>query len=85
MQSEFIKMTHMHKAVPCLDYLLQGGVRDAIAGEAKVGHGSVELSEERAKGPIFSSSVGQDVGDLLTDAFQEDCLRDVFLHELTHC
>lgn len=65
-------------------YLLQRGVRDAVAAEAEVRHGPVELSEEQSKGPICGCAVGQDVGDLLTDALQEERLGDVAPHQLTH-
>lgn len=71
-------------ARPRGSYLLQRGVRDAVAAEAEVRHGPVELSEERSKGPICGCAVGQDVGDLLTDALQEERLGDVAPHQLTH-
>lgn len=71
-------------SIPRLAYLLQRGVRDAVAGQAEVSHGQVELLEEQGKGPISGSTIRQYVGDLLTDALQEDCLRDVALHKLTH-
>lgn len=87
---QFFTCTILHSicaalSVPCLLYLLQRGVRDAVAGEAEVSHGRVELSEERGESPVFGSSVGQDEGDLLTDAFQEDRPGDVASHKLTHC
>lgn len=65
-------------------YLLQSGVRDAVAAQAQVGHGQVQVLEEQSKGPVSGSTVGQNVGDLLTDALQEDRLRDVAAHESTH-
>lgn len=71
-------------SVPRLAYLLQCGVRDAVAGQAEVSHGQVELLKEPCKGSISGSTVRQDVGDLLTDALQEDRLGDVALHKLTH-
>lgn len=64
-------------------YLFQRGVRDTVAAEAKVSRGPVELSEKHGKGSICGAAVGQDVGDLLTNALQEDRLRDVALHQLT--
>lgn len=71
-------------SIPRLAYLLQLGVRDAIAGKAEVRHGRVELLEEQSKGPISGSTIRQYVGDLLTDALQEDRLGDVAPHKLTH-
>lgn len=71
-------------SIPRLLYLLQRGVRDAVAGQAEITHGQVELLEEQRKGPVSGSAIGQDVGDLLTDAFQEDRLGDVAPHKLTH-
>lgn len=65
-------------------YLLQCGVRDAVAGQAEVGHGQIELLEEQSKGPISGPAVWQDVGDLLTNALQEGRLRDVTSHKLAH-
>lgn len=71
-------------SVPRLAYLLQRGVRDAIAGKAEVRHGRVELLEEQSKSPISGSTIREDVGDLLTDALQEDRLGDVAPQKLTH-
>lgn len=65
-------------------YLLQRGVRDAVAGQAQVTHGQVERLEEQSKGPVSGSTVGQNVGDLLTDALQKNSFRDVAAHKLTH-
>ena len=70
-------------SIPRLVYLLQRGVRDAVAGEAEVSHGQVELLEQQGKGPIPGSTIRQYVGDLLTDALQEDRLGDVAPHNLT--
>lgn len=71
-------------SIPRLAYLLQRGVRDAIAGKAEVRHGRVELLEEQSKSPISGSTIREDVGDLLTDALQEDRLRHVAPQKLTH-
>ncbi len=65
-------------------YLLQRGVRDAIAGQTEVSHGQVQLFEERHKGPIFGPMIRQYVGDFLSNALQEDSLGDVVAHKLTH-
>lgn len=71
-------------SIPRFVYLLQCGVGDAIAGQAEVRHGQVELFEEQSKGPISGPTIRQDVGDLLTDALQEGRLRDVAPQKLTH-
>lgn len=55
-------------SIPRSAYLLQRGVRDAVAGQAEVSHGQVEFLEEQCKGPISGPNVGQYVVDLLTDA-----------------
>lgn len=65
------------------EHLFQRGVRDTVAAEAKVGHGLVELSEKHSKGSVCGAAVGQDVGDLLTNALQEERLGDVAQHQLT--
>lgn len=51
-----------------LAHLLQRGVRNPVAGQAKVSQRQVQFLKEQAKGPISGSGVGQYVGDLLTDA-----------------
>lgn len=71
-------------SIPRSAYLLQRGVRNAIAGKAEVRHGRVELLEEQSKSPVSGSTIREYVGDLLTDALQEDRLRDVAPQELTH-
>lgn len=72
-------------SIPRLKYLFQRGVRDAVAGQAEVSRGQIKLLEEEGKGPISGSTVGQYVGDLLTDALQEDSLGDVAPHKLPYC
>lgn len=71
-------------AAPRSIYLFQCGVRDTIAGQAQFVHDLIELLEERGKGPISGSGVGQYEGDLLTDALQEDRLGNVPPHKLSH-
>lgn len=65
-------------------YLFQRGIRNTIAGQAKVSHSQVKLLEKSSKGPISGSTVGQYEGDFLTDAFQKDSLRDMAPHKLCH-
>lgn len=65
-------------------YLLQCGVRDAIAGQAKVSHSEIKLVEECGKGPVSGSTVGQDEGDLLTDALQKRSFWYMAAHKLSY-
>lgn len=68
----------------CFVYLLQRGVRDTVAGQAKVNHSQVELLEERSKRSVSGSAIRQYESDFLTDALQKDSLRDMAPQELSH-
>lgn len=62
-------------------YLLQGRVRDPKAAEAHVSQGLLQLPEQAGVCSVFEASVGQQVGQLLTDALYQLGLRDVVVDE----
>lgn len=58
-------------------YLLQGGVRDPKAAEAHVCKCLLQLPEQAGVRSVFEASVGEQVGQLLTDGLNQPGLRDV--------
>lgn len=62
-------------------YLLQGRVRDPKAAEAHVSECLLQLPEQAGVRSVLEASVGEQVGQLLTDGLDQPGLRDVVVDE----
>lgn len=62
-------------------YLFQGRVRDPKAAEAHVSERLLQLPKQAGVRPVLEASVGEQVGQLLTDGLNQPGLRDVVVDE----
>lgn len=64
-------------AAAAAPHLLQGGVGNAVAGDAQVGEAVVQFVEELDEGSVLGRLVGQHVGELVSQVLHQPGLRHV--------